>query len=60
MLFRSTQAPLFIYFERERERQREQANKGGLDRGREREYQAGSVLSVQSLMWGSISRTVRS
>ena len=32
----------------------------GRERGGERESQAGSVLSAQSPMWGSISRTMRS
>ena len=45
---------LFIYFEREREGGREE------QRGRERAFQAGSALSVQSLMQGSISPTMRS
>ena len=40
----------FIYFERERE--------GGTDR--EKEYQAGSALSVQSPIGGLISQTTRS
>ena len=47
-----------MYFERERERERVQA--GEEQRERERESQAGSILPVQSLMWGLISQTVRS
>ena len=41
---------IFIYFERERERER--TSWGGTEREGERESQAGSKLSVQSLMWG--------
>ena len=44
---------LFRYFERERER--EGASGVGAERDGEREPSAGSVLSAQSLMWGSIS-----
>ena len=40
---------LFIYFE-----ERESACQGGEEREEERESQSGSVLSAQSLMWGSI------
>ena len=43
-----------IYFEREN------AYVGGKERGRERETQADSTLSAQSLMWDSNSQTVRS
>ena len=43
---------LFIYFEREREKEGQ--------RERERKSQAGSEPLVQSPMWGSNSRTVRS
>ena len=39
---------LFIYFERETER----ASRGEAEREGEREFQAGSALSAQSLMWG--------
>ena len=46
-----------VYFERERE-EKERACKQG--RGRMGESQAGSILSMQSLMQGSVSRTMRS
>ena len=42
---------LFIYFERERE----QVEEGQGEREGETESQVGSVLSVQSPIWGSIS-----
>ena len=48
----------FIYFERERPCMSEQVGEG--QRERERESQAGSVLSVQSLTWGLIPQTMRS
>ena len=44
---------LFLFFERERVRVR-----GGAKREGDRESQAGSVLSAQSLMWGSNLQTV--
>ena len=44
----------FIYFERER------MTRGGAEREGERESQAGSAPSVQSPMWGSNPRTVKS
>ena len=47
----------FIYFERESERV--SMIGGGAER-EETESQAGSTLSVQSLTWGSISRTMGS
>ena len=43
---------LFIYFESEREREHE--HRGGAEGEGERESYIGSVLSVQSLMWGWI------
>ena len=46
----------FVYFERERKSERKQ----GRGIKRERESQAGSALSVQSLTWGWNSQTVRS
>ena len=46
---------LKVYFFRERENARV-GTQGG---GGEREPQAGSLLFVQSTMWGSSSRTVR-
>ena len=46
----------FIYFERERKRERVTTSRGGT----ERESQAGSALSAQSPMWGLNSLTVRS
>ena len=45
---------LFTYFERKRGVELEGQTEG------ERESEAGSVLSVQSPMWGSISGNVRS
>ena len=45
---------LFIYFERQRERERESASGEGTEREGDRKSQAGSVLSAQSLMQGSI------
>ena len=39
---------------------RESVSSRGPDREGERESQGGSTLSVQSLMWGSISQTMRS
>ena len=39
---------------------RQRESRGGAERGEERESQAGSTLSVQSLMQGSNSQTVRS
>ena len=53
---------LFIYFERERERALAsvRAGRGGAERKGERESQAGSVLTLQSLTWGPDSQTVRS
>ena len=45
---------LFIYFENEGEHGEEGERKRG-----ERESQAGSILSAQSLVWGSNSGTVR-
>ena len=51
----------FIYFERGREIMCECKWEGQKEgRREERESQAGSVLSVQSQMWGLISRAVRS
>ena len=47
----------FIYFEREREREREHVSRRGTERKGERESQAGSALSAQSVRWGSVSRT---
>ena len=47
----------FIYFI---EREKERVSKEGAEREGERESQAGSVLSVQSLVWGLNPRTVRS
>ena len=41
-------------------REREHTKWGGAEKKGEREAHAGSVLSAQSLPWGSISRTVRS
>ena len=51
-----------FFLEREREREIEPARLkgGGTDRGKERESQAGSMLSVQSPAWGSIPQTARS
>ena len=49
--------------ESEREKEREHVSRGGTERGRERESQAGSVrsaLSAQSPMWGLILRTSKS
>ena len=55
---------LFTFREREREREREQVHtqwpRKGRDREGERESQADSSLSAQSLTWGLNSRTVRS
>ena len=48
----------FIYLFWERQREQEQGS--GRERGGERESQAGSMLAVQSLMQGSIPQTVRS
>ena len=50
----------FIYFERERERELTHELGRGRDTGRERESQAGSMISAQSQTWGSISPRVRS
>ena len=47
---------MFTYFERKRETESKQVGEWQ----REREYQAGSMPSVQSLMWGWNSQTVRS
>ena len=47
---------LFIYFERERE----SASRVGAEREEERESQAGSGMSAQSLMQGLNSQTLRS
>ena len=47
----------FIYFI---EREKERVSKEGAEREGERESQAGSMLSVQSLVWGLNPRTVRS
>ena len=47
---------VFIYFERERD----SMSRGGTERGRERDSQAVSTPSAQSLVWGSNSLTVRS
>ena len=53
---------MFISFEKEgeRERERERVSELGRSRRKKRESQAGSMLSAQSLTWGSIQRTVRS
>ena len=56
---------LFIYFERDREgeregRRRESINGWQAEREGERESQAGSTLSVQSQTWGSTPWTMRS
>ena len=53
---------MFIYLFIDRETERERGREGELGRGREgeRESQPGSELSVQSLMQGSNSRTVKS
>ena len=47
---------LFIYFERERQRERGSKQEG--QREGDKESQAGSVLSAQSLMWGLIPQTI--
>ena len=49
---------LFLYFERESERTCTWGR--GKERGRERASKTGCTLSAQSLMWGSISWTLRS
>ena len=49
---------LLIYFERQRHRQ--STSRGGAEREGDRESQAGSEPSAQSLMWGSNSGTVGS
>ena len=58
---------MFIYFwEREREREREKETERERrcpceqERGRRWQLQAGTVLSVQTLRWGSNSQTMRS
>ena len=59
---------LLIYFWREieskwgrsKERQRQRDTETERHRETEREFQAGSVLSAQSPMWGSISQIARS
>ena len=48
----------FILRERERERERENKQERGRERG-DRKPQAGSTLSAQSPMQGSVSQTVR-
>ena len=50
----------FIYFEAGRESERENVSRGGAEIEGEKESQAGPMLSVQSLMWGLNSRSVRS
>ena len=50
---------MFI-FEREGDRESEHASGIGAERGGERESQAGFALPVQSPVWGSILRTMRS
>ena len=53
---------MFVYLSGERERAHAhvEAGEGQREKERERESQADSVLSVQSSMWGSNPRTVRS
>ena len=54
----------FIYFERVRERECRSTqvctSRGGTERGKERESQGGSEVSVLNSKWSSIPRTVRS
>ena len=47
-------------FLREREFGRLCTSRGGAERDRERESQAGSLLSAQRQLWGLNSRTLRS
>ena len=51
---------MYVERDRERERERENVRAGEGQRERERESQVGSALSVQSPMWGSNPRPVRS
>ena len=48
----------FVYFERESARP--SASGGGAEGEEEKESQAAPVLAVQSAVWGSVSRTMRS
>ena len=51
---------VYLFMLRERERERLGTSRGGAEREGERESQAGSALSAQSLMEGSIPQTMRS